>query len=92
MLRDDPAPIEQPWQPADLISPLTTVDCGPITVEFFNDDAGRTALDPVLFEDNRATSPNNVFKVLYSEDASKKGSHPLRYRVYHTNYPLNVAL
>lgn len=85
----DPA-IELPWRAADdLINPATKVDCGPITVEFFNFDG--SALDSAIFLDDQTNDPDNFFRVLYSEDVSKKGSYPIRYRVYHENYPLNVV-
>ena len=76
------------WQAVDLIQPATTVDCGSISVEFFNDDIAKSAL-AVPFKDDRATTPDNFFRVLYSEDVGHKGSYPFRYRVYHTDYPLN---
>ena len=45
--------INQPWDIDNLIRKATLVDCGPITVEFFNDDASQTALDTALFLDDR---------------------------------------
>lgn len=87
VLRDNP--IEMQWKAIDLISPATSVDCGPISVEFFN-DISMSALDPELFVDDQTLAPANIFRVLYSEDVAKKGSYPFRYRVYHTNYSLNV--
>ena len=78
-----------PWEAVNLINPDTTVDCGHISVEFFNDDATMTALDPLLFEDDQTGDPNNIFRVLYSEDVAKKGSYPIRYRVFLTNYSSN---
>ena len=32
--------IDQPWDINNLITKETLVDCGPLTVEFFNDDTG----------------------------------------------------
>ena len=81
---------EQPWVASDLIAPATQADCGPITVEFFNDDAGKTVLDATLFNEGVAGPPDSIFKVLYTEEELKKGSYPIRYRVYHTNYAGNV--
>ena len=41
--------MQQQWQAAALISPQTKVDCGPISVEFFNNDAKKSPIDTVLF-------------------------------------------
>ena len=83
--------IELDWQAVDLINPDTTVDCGHISVEFFNDDAGLTALDPDLFIDDQKGDPDNIFRIIYAEDISKKGSYPIRYRVFPTDYSSNVV-
>ena len=64
------------------------VDCGGLTVEFFNDDASQTALDTDLFLDDQ-TAFN--FAVQYSEDVTKANVYPIKYRVYHTNYNSNVV-
>lgn len=88
-LRDDP--VSQPWTTEDLISPLTQVNCGPITVELINDLDGSGALEPNLIIDDRTLAPPNQFTVLYTEDVSKHGAYPLSYRVYYTNYPGNVV-
>ena len=76
-----------------MISPATTVDCGPITVEFFNDDTGKTAIDPALYLDDQTAGggASHFFSVLYSEDVSKKGSYPFKYRVYYSDYPANES-
>ena len=37
--------IEMSWQAENLIAPLTTVDCGPISVQFFN-SISQTDLNP----------------------------------------------
>ena len=34
--------MQQPWKVDDLISPQTLVDCGPISVEFFNNEAAKS--------------------------------------------------
>lgn len=81
--------MEQAWQAETLISPLTQVDCGPITVEFFNDDL--SPIDTALFVDDRTGSPANLFQTLQITDESTDGPYPIRYRVYHTGYPGNVA-
>lgn len=89
VLRD--AQHEQPWVAQNLIAPATQADCGPVTVEFFNDDAGKTLLDASLLNEGVTGPADSIFKVLYTEDELKKGSYPIRYRVYHTNYPANVV-
>ena len=55
--------MQQPWKAEDLISPKTKVDCGPISVEFFNSDAAKSAINTVLFQDDRTASPNNIYLV-----------------------------
>ena len=50
------AQIDQIWNIDNLITKATAVNCGALTVEFFNDDAGHTLLDSVIFLDDRTTS------------------------------------
>ena len=83
--------MQQTWQAVNLISPKTKVDCGPISVEFFNSDAKKSPTSTVLFKDDRKTAPVNFFRTLYNEDPMTSGSYPLLYRVYFTNYPMNEA-
>lgn len=64
----------------------TDVDCGPITVELFNEDATFTALDAALFDDVR--DPNS-FTVVNTADVTKAGTYPISYKAYHTNFPSN---
>ena len=45
--------IDQPWDINNLITKATAVDCGDLTVEFFNDDAAQTSLDTDIFLDDR---------------------------------------
>ena len=59
VLRDAVKP--QSWNYADIFTIATDVDCGSITVEFFNEDAGETALNPSLFNDARTP---NIFSIL----------------------------
>ena len=60
-------------------------------MEFLNDDFGKTSLDSVIFLDDR-TNPNAYnLAIMYTELVSKKGSYPIKYRVYHTLYPTNVV-
>ena len=56
------AAMEQAWIAENLISSLTQVNCGAITVEFFNDDT--SAINNALFQDDRSTDPNNFFRTL----------------------------
>ena len=39
----------QSWADHDLFSVDTLVDCGPTQIDFFNDDQGKSELDPSLF-------------------------------------------
>lgn len=59
----DPA-MEQSWKIEDLLAPLQTqVDCGPISVEFFN-SGDLSPLDSVLFVDDQTSAPSNFFRTL----------------------------
>ena len=62
VLRDPP--VQQVWQVFQLINPQTQVDCGPVSVEFFNVDASNSAIDPVLFADDRSGDPVFAFNTL----------------------------
>lgn len=62
-----------------------------MTVEFFNDDAGTTALDTAIFLDDRTTPGAFNLASLYTEDIDKKGKYPIKYRVYHTSYVSNIV-
>ena len=79
------------WNTNNLISKSTLVDCGPLSVEFFNNNAGKTPLDPDIFRDVRSTTQAQQYNLasLRTEDDLKIGSYPIKYRVYHTHYPEN---
>ena len=40
---------DRAWDIGTVLTKATLVDCGDVTVEIFNDDAGTTALDTVIF-------------------------------------------
>lgn len=42
-----------------------------------------------VFEDG--TTTDEVFKVLYNEDVTIRGSYAIKYRVYQANYPANFV-
>ena len=69
-----------------MITKATLVDCGAITVEFFNDDVSETNLDSVIFLDDRTTAGAYTLATKYTEDVAKANDYPIKYRVYHTNY------
>ena len=69
---------------------MTAVDCGPLTVEFFNDDVGTTSLDTDILLDDRTLGAFNLASI-YTEDVLKRGQYPIKYRVYHTTYTGNVV-
>lgn len=82
--------MEQTWRVEDLIAPLTQVDCGPVAVEFFNSGV-LGPLNSALFEDDRTSAPVNQFRTLQNNDELTYGPYPVRYRVFFTDYPLNVS-
>ena len=90
ILRDASQP--QTWPYSDIFTIATQVDCGLITVEFFNQDVSETVLDPLLFNDTRDPSNINTFTILQTQDVTKKGTYPISYRAYHTSYASNVQV
>ena len=83
--------IDQFWDIDNLITKATLVDCGGLSVEFFNDDASQTSLDTDIFLDDRATGGAFNLASKYTEDVGKTKSYNLKYRVYHTSYDQNVV-
>ena len=70
----------------DLVQASTDVkSCGEIVVEFYNDDDKQSKLDQELFEVGEANG-SSYFKVLKTEDSSKMGRYPIKYRVYYAQY------
>ena len=50
-----------------------------------------TTLDSDIFLDDRTTSGAYNLASKYTEVVGKKGTYPIKYRVYHTLYPTNVV-
>jgi hypothetical protein len=73
---------------SSMLSSSTPADCGPITVEFYNDNLSKSALDAELFNIDASSEPQSL-SVLETQDLGKVGSYTLKYRAYHTNYPDN---
>ena len=61
MLRDPQ--VNMPWVLDDLVNVFTLVDCGALSVTFFNADTTNTPFDVTLFTDFRDTT-SNEFQVL----------------------------
>ena len=78
----------QSWNYSDLFTIATQVDCGPISVDFYN-EGDKSTLDSDLFGDVRDAAGSNTFTVLYTEDVQKAAVYPISYRTYHTQYPDN---
>ena len=45
--------MNQDWNIATVLQRATQVNCGPVSFELFNDDAGQSALNTELFVDDR---------------------------------------
>ena len=75
-----------------MITQTTLIDCGPLSLEFFNDDESQTVLDNKLFSDFRIRTSAYNLVTKYSKNVLKKGIYPIKYRVYHSNYPTNVVV
>ena len=69
----------------------TRVDCGPVSVDFFNESAGLTPLDSSMFLDDRTAPGSFNLAVISTADLLKTGVYPIRYAAYYSNYPTNVA-
>ena len=50
-----------------------------------------TALDSDIFADERATTGAFNLASKYTEMVGKKGTYPIKYRVYHILYPAKVV-
>jgi len=83
--------IDQLWDINDLITKDTLVDCGVLSVEFFNDDVGQTSLDTIIFLDDRNPGAFN-FASRETDDVSKANIYPIKYKVYHTLYDQNFVI
>ena len=86
ILRADAKTFE--WEYADILIIDTQVDCGAISVDFFNSE-DESALDLNLFSDVR--SDTNNFSIGPSQDVSKDEIYKVGLRSYFINYPDNFA-
>ena len=50
-----------------------------------------TALDIDLFLDDRTNTDSYNLASIITDDISKKGMYPIKYRVYHSNYQSNIV-
>ena len=81
---------ETEWSYQDLFTIDTQVDCGDISVDFFNEEDYQSPIDVEIFDDFRDSDSNavNIFSVSVA-DAAKVGVYPISYRVYYQNYAEN---
>ena len=86
----DPAQ-SQSWLFSALFKIDTQVDCGLISVEFFNAADINSSLDVSLFDDQQNALTSNSFTVFQTQDVAKAGKYPISYRTYYTNYPTNFV-
>ena len=67
----------------------TFVDCGPLVVEFFNDDKEKSPINNKIFLDDRSTIREDEtfsFAVRSSENEEIRGQYPIKYLVTLENY------
>ena len=81
--------ISQSWQTSQLFFADTLVDCGPISLDFYYDNADKTPLNVNIFEDLRDPITQNQLIIKYNEDVSLKGAYAIKYKTYFTGYPDN---
>ena len=88
VLRDLAQP--QTWLYNQIFTIDTLVDCGPVSVDFYN-AADSSLLDVTLFDDTRGATAlvNNQFSVLQTQDVTKAGLYLISYKAYHKNYAAN---
>ena len=80
--------IDQKWDIDTVLSKVTAVDCGAITVKIYDNDSPSTPLDSIL-SDIRVDANDFNFAVLYTEDVSKKATYKIGVTAYFTNYVSN---
>ena len=54
----------QMWDLSTMVSSDAVVDCGPIVIDFYLNDATETPLDPLIFSDRRAATSNDFARLL----------------------------
>ena len=77
----------QEWTISDLVISSTSIDCGPISVDFFNNNALKSELDSSVFFDDRSGSLTNTFTVLQADEVTQNMEFPICYRLHYINYP-----
>ena len=72
------------WNDQELYSINTRIDCGEISVKFFNEGPEQSTLDPRLY--SQTVSPN-AFIVLQTQDVGLKGEYRIKYELKLVKYP-----
>ena len=76
---------ERSWDIDAILSRDTPVDCGPVSVDFFDLNTNLTPTTDVFDDDRIAFS----FASIYTETVALKGPYRISYDVYHENYTMN---
>ena len=76
----------QTWDLTNMVSSDAVVDCGPIVIEFYLNDATQTLLDPLIFADRRAITTNE-FASLLTVDYAHVGVYDIGYTFSLEDYP-----
>ena len=72
--------IDQPFLLDNLVALNTPVDCGPLQIEFI--DQNGQPLDSAAFATYSLASEDKVFSVLQQENSSTVGTYKVRYRAW----------
>ena len=81
-------PSSQSWNLDGIATSSVDIDCGLLTVEFFNKDINSSPLDETIFFDDRTNSPSNQFTITQAvDDDYKYGRYDILYRVFYADYP-----
>ena len=83
--------MSQTWLIHEMAVKESPAQCGPYELEIYHEDG--TPIDTTLFDDVRVLDPKkpNEFLTLYSEDVTKDGEYPFKYRLRLRDYPENVV-
>ena len=75
--------VKLPWRAEDLVaSPLVNDICGPVKIEFINQDG--TPIDELLFRDRRGRNPN--FQILQTYSADAIGEYEITYKAFYKKF------
>ena len=79
------------WTVDQLVQTSTSMHCGPMSVEFYNENDDQTDLDVSIFLDERDEPTNHLTILPAVSDSIKEGQYAILYRVFYDDYPDVIA-